>query len=288
MELFINTMKKMAKKIIIKKKEIEDTFIIIKGLCEDVAEQRQVYTYIKVDDEIINLILMYKQYTKIKFEPNIIHPIDFAKLEHITELEISNCKKCPINLDKLHNLTKLYINIEDDFENTINNITKIENLEDLILNISAFVDINDNYVLDLTMLTKLKKLELKNYNKSIDNLPMSLEELKLDTNVNLDNLPNNVKILNLKDCYSFEYSLNLLPDSIEELYLPNFYFQKINKIPKNLKLIKYFSTKSNYYKMTLQKAEFKKQPISQEELHKLYESLDNKDINIINYDYDDY
>jgi hypothetical protein len=231
---------------------------------------------------------MYKQYTKINFEPNIIHPIDFAKLEHITELEISNCKKCPINLDKLHNLTKLYINIEDDFENTINNITKIQNLENLNLDIGGYVNIYNDFILDLTMLNKLRKLGLKNYNKSIDNLPMSLEELKLDTNVNLDNLPNNLKILNLKECYSFEHSLNLLPDSIEELYLPNFYFEKINKFPKNLKLIKYFSTKSNYYKMTLQKPKFKKQPVTEEELDKIYESLDNKGINIVDYDYDDY
>jgi len=62
-----------------------------------------------------------------------------------------------------------------------------------------------------------------------------MEELKIcHTNLNLDNLPNSIKILYIE---YYKKELNNLPNSIEYLELKD-YILKIKKIPKNLKIIK--------------------------------------------------
>lgn len=93
------------------------------------------------------------------------------------------------------------------------------------------------------ILPNLKFLSINSDNSFIiNNLPNSLETLKLNRNFNLElnDLPSN--IINLIFCKYSKYNrpLNNLPCSLENLVLPKNYNEKIKNIPPKLKFIDEF------------------------------------------------
>ena len=69
----------------------------------------------------------------------------------------------------------------------------------------------------------------------------------------VDNLPLSIKIIEFKFCNSYNGELNCLPNSVEEIVLPNKYNKYIQKIPTQLKKIVcfgFFEKRSfiDYYK----------------------------------------
>jgi hypothetical protein len=73
----------------------------------------------------------------------------------------------------------------------------------------------------------------------IENLPNSIEELELGCHFNLElnNLPNSIRIIRFSRSNFYHKELNNLVDTIEILELPIYYDKKIKNIPKNLKKI---------------------------------------------------
>jgi hypothetical protein len=111
------------------------------------------------------------------------------------------------------------------------------NLEYLLLGNSFNQNINlPNSLIYLTLFSDLQHL--------INYLPNSLEKLALRyvENIELNNLPNSIKIIKFCDKYyddfSYKKKLNNLPNSVEYINLPYGYNLKIDKIPDNLKKIK--------------------------------------------------
>ena len=78
------------------------------------------------------------------------------------------------------------------------------------------------------------------FSQSVDYLPSSIELIIFECiNNNMilfDNLPTNIKSLNIKS-FQFEINFDVLPNSIETIFLPIKYDKKINKLPKNIKTI---------------------------------------------------
>ena len=73
----------------------------------------------------------------------------------------------------------------------------------------------------------------------VENLPNSLVELELNQifNLELDNLPSNLKKIIICPYGDFNKKLNNLPNSIEEIILNKSYNKQIKNIPQNLKKI---------------------------------------------------
>ena len=73
----------------------------------------------------------------------------------------------------------------------------------------------------------------------IENLPNSLVELELNYNLNLElnNLPSNLKKIVIQSQSKFNKELNNLPNSIEEIILNVSYNKQIKNIPQNFKKI---------------------------------------------------
>lgn len=109
-----------------------------------------------------------------------------------------------------------------------------------------------NKCIDLLAETKLKSIEFGvNFDKSISNLPETLETLILSSEFNhpLDNLPTNLVYLSLANCLKFDCNLDYLPEGLETLILPeNYYYRPIDNLPietKVLNLTQYQSNNNN-------------------------------------------
>jgi hypothetical protein len=75
---------------------------------------------------------------------------------------------------------------------------------------------------------------------NIENLVDTIEELELGQyfNLELNNLPNSIKIIKFTEYAYYNKELNSLVDSIEYLKLPPYYDKKILCVPKSLKKIR--------------------------------------------------
>ncbi len=109
-----------------------------------------------------------------------------------------------------------------------------ENLENLVLQ-----NCNSNFS---NLPEQLKNLEISHINEPISedifgNLPEKLEKLVLMLNINvlLDNLPVNLKILDLSRCIKFTSSLDYLPSNLQILKLPMTYNNPLRNLPMGLK-----------------------------------------------------
>ena len=118
-----------------------------------------------------------------------------------------------------HNYNKNYkgSNFNQPILNSLDNLTQLQQLT---------FGYKFNQELDIQTNVKILKLDCNN-KKIIDYLPNSIEELYLGYNFDLElnDLPNSIKIL-LFDCDSkYNKELNNLPKSLEKLYLPTNYRQ---------------------------------------------------------------
>ena len=85
--------------------------------------------------------------------------------------------------------------------------------------------------MDIQTNVKILKLNCNN-RKIIDYLPNSIEELYLGYyfNLELNDLPNSIKIISFNKNSKYNKELNNLPKSLEKLYLPKNYNMKIKNI----------------------------------------------------------
>jgi hypothetical protein len=106
-----------------------------------------------------------------------------------------------------------------------------------------------NKSIDLLAETKLKSIEFGvNFNKSVSNIPETLETLILSGEFNhpLDNLPTNLIYLSLANCLKFDYNLDYLPEGLETLVLPeNYYHRPIDNLPIGTKVLNLSQHQSN-------------------------------------------
>lgn len=106
-----------------------------------------------------------------------------------------------------------------------------------------------NKCIDLLAETKLKSIEFGvNFDKSVSNLPETLETLILSGEFNqpLDNLPTNLIYLSLSNCLKFDCNLDYLPEGLETLILPeNYYYRPIDNLPIGTKVLNLSQYQSN-------------------------------------------
>jgi len=104
----------------------------------------------------------------------------------------------------------------------INNLTQLQQLT---------FSYKFNKELDIQTNVKILKLNCNN-KKIIDYLPNSIEELYLGSNFNLElnDLPNSIRILSFDYYSKYNKELNNLPKSLEKLYLPKNYNIEIKNI----------------------------------------------------------
>ena len=92
-----------------------------------------------------------------------------------------------------------------------------------------------NKCIDLLAETNLKLIEFgAKFNKPVSNLPETLEMLIFDKEFNqsLDNLPTNLIFLSLFNSTRFNYNLDYLPEGLETLILPEYYYTNpIDNLP---------------------------------------------------------
>jgi hypothetical protein len=121
----------------------------------------------------------------------------------------------------------MYIKSRDDLKLIDKNIKK------LIIHHSYNGDIIEleNYEIEV--------LDLLNYNLNIiKTFPKSLKEVIFNYNYNypLDNLPNNLEILNLKNS-NFNYTVDNLPNNLVVLNLGNNFNNNVNFLPSSLRIL---------------------------------------------------
>lgn len=163
----------------------------------------------------------------------------------IEELKI-NCEINELlNLEEFTDLKKISLN-------TVNvELIKLpNNIEEIIISEPNFNSPLSNLSSNLKILKFENDLNKKfKFSQPLNNLPLSLEELRLCEKIthSVDNLPENLKILELYDNSNNDHHLNNLPIGLEELIIHNFDFEKINNLPPNLKILKILDI-NNYNK----------------------------------------
>ena len=92
--------------------------------------------------------------------------------------------------------------------------------------------------LDIPPNIKILKLDCNNIH-IINNLPNGVEELVLlyYFNLELNDLPNSIKIISFDSDSSYDKELNNLPKSLEKLYLPEKYDKEIKNINPSCQII---------------------------------------------------
>jgi hypothetical protein len=203
-------------------------------------------SYCYISEEIDDITLEKK--LRIVYAYNLPLDPNFIKL-----LETNNCKILEFGssfnypIDNLPNcIESINFPIYSEFNQPINNLPSSLNSLHLPQYFNQPID---------NLPPNLKTLCIQEYfNQSIDCLPIGLEYLEIKGNFNqpINNLPSSLKSLIIKDqdtsitnwnnLYSlhskFNQTLDNLPEYLEYLEVSNKYFmQKINILPKNLKVL---------------------------------------------------
>lgn len=87
--------------------------------------------------------------------------------------------------------------------------------------------------------TELEKIEFgAKFNKSVSNLPSSLEVLILGAQFNqeLNNLPTNLRSLSIVNSEKFNHSLDYLPAGLNELKLSDYWNKSLENLPLGIKI----------------------------------------------------
>lgn len=153
----------------------------------------------------------------------------FVSMNNLTHLGFGYCFNFPLEIEYLKNLTHLKLS-----EKYNQAIKFPDNLIYLYIGYGFNIDINIPYSI------KIIHTNSSNYS-IIDYLPNTIEKIIIgvDFDVELNNLPNQIKKLQFE--YTSDYSKKLvnLPDSIESIEIGYWTkFIEITNIPKNLKKIK--------------------------------------------------
>lgn len=162
--------------------------------------------------------------------------IKYNKLKNDnSEQYIKNLKSTNALVSRFPNLVSLTIHYEES----------LMSFDALPKGLQSFKIISKTHFLMLGKLpNSLKFLEICNANttlpkKFLSDLPINLETLILHSNNSpLDNLPKNLKKLEIDSCY-FDGTLDKLPPNLEELKISSISYNNgnINKLPNNLKFL---------------------------------------------------
>jgi hypothetical protein len=98
---------------------------------------------------------------------------------------------------------------------------------------------NFNQQINIPTSVKYLKLSCDNCQYIVDNLPNAIDTLEFNCveNLELNNLPNDIKKIKFSHCCYYKKELNCLPKSIEYIILNESYDKKISNIPTNLKTL---------------------------------------------------
>ena len=215
----------------------------------DIYRQKHIYSYFNkpLSDSLNNQI----QLQQLTFGSDFNQPLgnSLKNLTNLQELTFGGRFNKPLG-DSLNNqiqLQKLTFgsNFNQPLGNSLNNLTNLQELTfGLIFNHPLYNSLNNltklheltldyefNQQIEIPTNIKILKLNCNNKNL-IDNLPNSIEELYLLNKfyLELNNLPNSIKIISFYKDSKYNKELNNLPLSIEKIYLPNNYQKKINNI----------------------------------------------------------
>jgi len=191
-------------------------------------------------DKIISIFPEKLENLEIKFEIGHEKLLNLpATLKKLSLLDNYD-DPLPILPASLQSLT-----LGENFDQPLDNLPPL--LEELYLK-GSFDKPLDNLPYNLKILVVNSEL----FDHNVDNLPYGLQVLKLGHNFTkpLNNLPPNIKELSLLTCVmpNKNRTLNTLPDSIEYLTL-NIAYEKIDKMPKNLKVLTYIASDRHDYKI---------------------------------------
>lgn len=152
-----------------------------------------------------------------------------------------------------HDITFQILNLlnKDDTLNFVSTTKSLHPIKSIIYNKYAFRythDLqNNNYQYIKHLITNtiipfpnLISLKIYGTNKSLDNLPLTLQSLTIDSehfNQQLDHLPANLQELTMFACYKFNQPLNNLPNTLQSLTLGTcgIFNQPLDNLPSTLK-----------------------------------------------------
>jgi hypothetical protein len=183
--------------------------------------------------------------------------------EYLVELyELENLKK----IYKLKFATEIHFNTSFEFNHEQINLTDFKRLKKITTGNMDFFEqlllpdglkeikfVGENFNSQLVNLpSNLWILNLEysqNYNCVLDNLPLGLKELYLNSNYlhPLDYLPESLEKLYFKCINTYPHSFDNLPNNINELCINRNFLNKINKFPKNLKKLVIDKRTNNYF-----------------------------------------
>ena len=168
---------------------------------------------------------------------------------HLFELGYSkNINKCKMATEIRFQFDSECVHTQIDFTEFVRlkkiNVLNISFIEQLLLpeNLKEIKFNGTNFNSKLSNLPSnlliLNLENIQNYNCVLDNLPLGLKELYLNTNYfqPLDYLPESLEKLHFK-CFNYPYTFDNLPNNINELHINKYFIDKTNKFPTNLKKI---------------------------------------------------
>lgn len=200
-----------------------------------------------------------KNYKKSQYN----YPINFNYYEHVTHLTLGHDYNCSFYYTPESSLNLTHLTFGHSFNQTLilpKNVTHLTfgnkfnqkiNLPNNLTHLTFGYEFNQkvnlpekltylifgfNFNQKVNLPNNIIKLKINNNKIDIDYLSNNLEELELGKcfNLQIDNLPNSIKILKIFND-NYNKNLNCLPNSIEILQLPKNY--KIENIPSNLQKI---------------------------------------------------
>jgi len=194
--------------------------------------------------------IYYEETSSITLYETVDENIITEYLPKIKNLSLSHNFNAFIDFSKFDNIERLFI-YNGSYNQSLDNLPK--NLEELYIRNEKSMSIDN-------LPSNLKGLYIRGNLPMLDFLPQSLEKLSLNCSMESRKYTKNIfnNLPKIKQMLIFMYYgepfIEILPDSIEELYI-DLYKYPITKLPKNLK---YFSFKSlfSYYHYDLPKGNY--------------------------------
>ena len=188
-----------------------------------------------------DLLFISKKIKKLEFSNVFDESVDGIIIpSHIETVKFGYWFDYPID-DIEWPTSLIHLEFVGCFDKSIDNIP--DSIETLIL--------NDNFNQVINKLpSSLKKLSIgKMYGKHLENIfPEGLEELYLyhSNIVNLNNLPNGLLVLHIKNLYKCEHGITNLPISLNTLVIDKKHEGLVGKLPFGC-IIKYIDNVNTYY-----------------------------------------
>ena len=232
--------------------DYDDYKICIETNNKWILEYDSHYKHSKFNRPLTNSLDGLNMLTQLTFGTYFNQPVEgcFDNLKSLTHLTFGVCFNQPVDkgcLNNLKNLTQLTFGywfnqpVDEGCLDNLNNLTQLtfgdefnQPIESVLDNLKNLTILTLGYKFnqELAIPINIKILKLNNNNRIIDYLPNSIEGLFLGQyfNLELDNLPNSIKIILFDKDSKYNKELNNLPKSLSKLYLPKKYDKEIINI----------------------------------------------------------